>query len=157
MSRIVFDGNYHVYWLASSPANAAAPTVAEITAGVELTTWIPKDGFNPAVTNNRVTGGDLSTAFVDEAMGTWGSQLEITAYRDAVGANDTAYTTLTDFATGAIVVCPFAAKATSVKAYVWPDVQCGVRVPMQTAENALQKFVQNLAVRKQPNMNATVA
>jgi hypothetical protein len=157
MSRIVFDGNYHVYWLAASPANAAAPTVAEITAGVELTTYIPKDGFNPAVTNNRVTGGDLNGAFVDEAMGTWGSQLEVTAYRDSVGGSDTAYTTLTDFATGAIVVTPFAAKATGVKAYVWPDVQCGVRIPMQTAENALQKFTAQLAVRKTPNMNSTVA
>lgn len=157
MSRIVFDGNYHVYWLAASPANPAAPTVAEINAGVELTRLIPKDGFNPGVTNNRVTGGDLSTKFVDESMGTWSSALEITAYRDNVVANDTAYTTLSDFATGAIVVCPFAAKATGVKAMVWPDVECGVRIPMQTAENARQKFSSHLAVRAEPNMNATVA
>jgi hypothetical protein len=157
MARLVFDGNYHVYWLPASPANANAPTVAEINAGVELTAWIPKDGFNPGVANSRVDGGDLSTTFKDQSMGTWTSQLGVTAYRDSVGGSDTAYTTLSDFATGAIVVCPFAAKATGVKAYVWPDVQCGERVPMPTAENAKQKFTADIAVRAEPKMSATVA
>jgi hypothetical protein len=157
MSRIIFDGNYHVYWLAAPPANPSAPTVAEITAGIELTAMIPKDGFNPGVSNNRVSGGDLSTKFTDESMGTWSSQLEITAYLDSVTANNLAYNTLADFATGAIVVTPYAARATSVKALVWPDVECGVRVPMQTGENQRQKFTANLAVRAEPKMNATVA
>lgn len=157
MSRVVFDGNYHVYWLPASPANAAAPTTAEIAAGVDLTGFIPKDGFNPAVSNNRVTGGDLASRFVDESMGTWSSQLEVTAYLDSVAGSNTAWNTLTDFGTGAIVVAPYAAAAVGVKAMVWPDVELGVRQPMQTGENTRQKFTQSVAVRKQPNMNATIA
>jgi hypothetical protein len=157
MSRIVFDGNYHVYWLASAPANAAAPTMAELNAGVDITGFIPKDGFNPGVTNNRVTGGDLSTRFTDESMGTWSSQLEITAYRDSVNSSDTAFNTLTDFAAGAIVVCPFEAKVAGANAMTWPDVELGLRKPMQTAENTRQKFSVDVAVRREPNMDATVA
>lgn len=157
MSRVVFDGNYHVHWLAAPPANPAAPTVAELTAGVELTAYIPKDGFNPNVSNSRVTGGDLASKFVDESMGTYNSQLTITAYLDNVTADNTAWNTLTDGATGAIVVCPYAAAAPAVKAMVWPDVELGVRQPMQTGENTRQKFTQDVAVREAPNMNATVA
>lgn len=157
MSRVVFDGNYHVYWLAAPPANPAAPTTAEITAGVDLTAYIPKDGFNPAVSNNRVSGGDLASKFTDESMGTWTSQLAITAYLDSVAGSNTAWNTLTDFATGAIVVCPFAAAATGVKSMVWPDVELGQRIPMQTGENTRQKFQADVAVRKQPNMAATIA
>jgi hypothetical protein len=157
MSRIVFDGNYHVYWLAASPANAAAPTMAELNAGVDITGFVPKDGFNPGVSNSRVTGGDLAGKFVDEGMGTWSSQLEITAYLDSVIGSDTAYNTLTDFATGAIVVTPYAVKAAGQRAYVWPDVELGVRKPMQTGENTRQKFSVDVAVRKQPNMAALVA
>ncbi|MCW2498275.1 hypothetical protein [Jatrophihabitans sp.] len=157
MSRVVFDGQYHVYWLAASPANPSAPTVAEISAGVELTAFTPKDGFNPNVTNNKVSGGDLSTRFMDESMGTWASSLELTMYLDNVTASNTAWNTLTDFATGAIVVCPYAAAATAVKAMVWPDVELGVRRPMQTGENTRQKFSVDAAVRKEPKLNATVA
>lgn len=157
MSRVVFDGNYHVYWLAAPPANPNAPTMAEINAGVEITKFIPKDGFNPAVTNSRVEGGDLGTKFKDESMGTWASQLAITAYRDSVPANDTAWTTLTDFAIGAIIVTPFAAKAVGVKAMVWPDVELGQRIPMQTGENTRQKFQAEAAVRAEPMMSATIA
>lgn len=157
MSRIVFDGNYHVYWLAAPPANPAAPTTTEISTGVDLTPFVPKDGFNPGVTNNRVTGGDLSTKFTDESMGTWSSQLAVTAYLDSVSGSNTAYTTLVAGATGALVVTPFAAAATGVKAYVWPDVECGQPVPMQTAENTRQKFTADMAVRKAPVFNAAVA
>lgn len=158
MSRVVFDGNYHVYWLDTPPAAPAAPTTAEITAGTDITAWIPKDGFNPNVSNNRVTGGDLSSQFIDESMGTYSSQLSITTYLDdETGANLGFDTLGVAGATGALVVCPFGPAAAAAPAYVWPDVEIGHPNLMQTGENTRQKFTADLAVRKEPNFHAAVA
>lgn len=157
MSRLVFDGNYHVYWLDAAPASKTAPTTAEIAAGTDLTAFIPKNGFNPAVKNNRVTGGDLSTTFTDESMGTYTSQLVVTAYLDDGNSADTAWDTFTKGATGCLIVTPYAAAATGVKAYVWPDVEAGQRTLMQTAENTRQTFQAEFAVRAEPTFDAAVA
>lgn len=155
MSRFVFDGKYKVYFVPATIANPASPSLAAMLAGTDLTPFIPKDGFNPGVTNNRVTGGALDTTFVDESMGTYSSQLAITAYKD--DTTDTAYDTIgVQGATGAIVVVPNGPAAVGSKAYVWPDVEFGQPVPMQTAENTRQKFVADLACRKAPNFHAVV-
>ena len=90
MARLVFDGNYKVYWLDTAPADSSAPTVAEITAGTDLTSFIPKDGFKSGVSNNRVSGGSLDERFMDESMGTWSSQLSIDFFLDKVTADNTA-------------------------------------------------------------------
>ena len=155
MARIVFDGKYDVFWLPASISNAAAPSLAAMNAGTKLTSFVPKDGFNPGVSNSRVTGGDLSTTFTDESMGTYTSQLTITAYKD--GTTDTAYDVIgVPGATGAIVAIPNGPAAVGVKALVWPDVEVGQPIPMQTAENTQQKFTVDVAVRKTPNFRAIV-
>lgn len=155
MARLVFDGNYEVFYVPGGIANAASPSLAAVQAGTNLTGFIPKDGFNPGVTNNRVTGGDLGSTFTDESMGTWGSQLAITAYHDDV--SDVAYDTIgVQGVTGAIVVVPNGPAQVGSKCYVWGDVEFGQPVPMQTAENAQQKFTADVAVRKAPNMHAVM-
>lgn len=159
MARLVFDENYKVYWLDTAPASTAAPTVAELTAGTDLTDFIPKDGFKPGVTNNRVSGGSLNDAFLDESMGTWQSQLTVDYYLDKVTASNTAHDTLgTRGTTGAIVAVWDGAGATAGgKAFVWPDVEAGQPIPMDTAENARQKATAEFAVRQAPEFSAVVA
>lgn len=157
MSRLVYDGNYHAYWLDAAPASATAPTMAEITAGTDITVFLTKDGFNPNVTNNRVTGGDLSTKFTDQSMGTWTAEGSLTFYLDAASGGNTAWDTLGDFATGCLIITPFAAAASGGSAYVFPDVELGVRAIQQTAENARQKATVNFACRQEPALDATVA
>lgn len=157
MARLVFDGNYHVYWLDTPPADKHAPTVAEIAAGTELTPFIPKDGFDPGVNNNRVTGGDLSTTFTDESMGTYTSQLKVDFYLEKPPGANTAKDTLVKGATGAIVVCWAGAAAATEPCYVWPEVECGQQIPIKTGENARQKMTADIAVGAEPDMDATVA
>ncbi len=156
MSRIVFEENFHVYWLDTSPVNPAAPTVAEITAGTEITAFIPKDGFSPGTSNSRVAAGDLSTGFDAEIMGSHGAQLSVTAYMD-----DTANTAYDTFgvrgATGAIVACWKAASAVSEPCFVWPDIEAGSPVLPNTAANERQTFTAEFAVRAEPNYHAAVA
>jgi hypothetical protein len=156
MARLVFDGNFDVYYLPAAIANAAAPSLAACLAGTELTGWTPKDGFNPGVTNNRVPGGDLSSTFNDESMGTWSSQLTITLYKD--DTNDVAFDTVGVYgATGAIVAVPKGPAQVGTKCYVWPDVEFGQPAPMAPTENAKQKFTIDVACRQAPNFHAVMA
>jgi hypothetical protein len=156
MARIVFDGNFKVFWLDTAPGDAAAPTVAEITAGTDITSFVPKDGFKLGVSNNRVSGGSLDESFLDESMGTWTSALAVDAYLD--DTTNTAYETIgVRGATGAIVAIPVGGNVATKKAYVWPDVEAGTPIPMDTAENARQKFTAEFAVRQAPELHATIA
>ena len=156
MARIVFDGNFKVFWLATPPANAAAPTTAEVTAGTDLTSFIPKDGFKVGMSNNRVQGGSLDETFLDESMGTWTSQLSVDAYKD--DTTDTAFTTIgVRGTTGAFVAVPHGGNVTGSKCYVWPDVEAGSPILADTAENARQKFTAEFAVRQSPNLHAAIA
>ncbi len=155
MSRLVFDGKYVVYFLPAAIGSPAAPSLAACAAGTNLTAWIPKNGFNPAVTNNRVVGGDLSNLFDDESMGTWSSKMTIECFHD--DTTDTAYNTIGVLGTtGAIVVVENGPAAVGSNARVWPDVQFGQPIPMQTAANTQQKFTADVAVRKPPNFHAVM-
>jgi hypothetical protein len=158
MARLVFDGNYKVYWLDTAVTAAAAPTVAEITAGTDITAFVPKDGFKPGVSNNRVSGGSIDELFLDESMGTWSSQLSIDYYLDAITANNTAHDTFVQGATGAVVaIWDGGGNVAGSKAYVWPDVECGQPIPLDSAENARQKATVEIAVREAPSFHAVVA
>jgi hypothetical protein len=158
MARLVFDGNYLVAFLDTAPADVDAPTVAEITAGTDLTHFIPKDGFKSGVSNNRVSGGSLDESFMDESMGTWTSQLSIDYYLDKVTASNTADDTFVRGTSGAVVaIWDGGGNAAGSKCYVWPDVECGTPVPADTAENARQKKTAEFAVREEPSFNAVVA
>jgi hypothetical protein len=160
MPRIVFEENYEVYWLDAAPADPAAPTVAELTAGDDITSYIPKDGFAPGVSNNRVAAGDLSTAFDAEIMGSHGAQLSVTAFLD-----DTTNTAFDTFgvrgATGAFVaIWDGGGAAAGSKAFVWPYVEAGSPTLPTTAANERQTFTADFAVGgdgTEPEYHATVA
>jgi hypothetical protein len=159
MSRLVFDGNYAVFWLDVTPADPSHPTVAELTAGTELTDFIPKDGFKPGASNNRVSGGSLADTFMDESMGTWNSQLSVDYYLDKVTASNTAHDTIgVRGATGALVaVWDGGGNAAGSKCYSWPDLEAGQPIPANSAENARQKSTAEFAVRQAPDFHAVVA
>lgn len=155
MSRLPFDGKYKVYWLDTAPADPTAPTVAEITAGTDMTSFIPKDGFKSGMSNNRISGGSLDELFMDESMGTWSSQLSIDFYLD--DTTNTAHDTFVQGATGAVVaIWDGGGNVAGSKCFVWPDVECGQPVIADTAENARQKATAEFAVRQAPEPAATV-
>lgn len=158
MARLVFDSNYKVYKLAAAPADTSAPTTAEISAGTDITSFIPKDGFKSGVSNNRVSGGSLNELFMDESMGTWSSQLSVDYYLDKVTANNTAHSTIgVQGATGAIVaVWDGGGNVNGSKCYVWPDIEAGCPVIADTAENARQKATAEFAVRREPDFHAVI-
>lgn len=153
----VYEGQFQVHFV-PAVADKDAPTVAEITAGDDLTAYIPKNGWTPNVRNNRVDGSSLAETFDSETMGSNGAQLSVTFKRN--DPDDTAWTTLNaQGTTGFFVVLPLngsAAPAASDEAEVWP-VETGLPVVQNTAANQQQRFVVDCAVTSAPSLTAVVA
>lgn len=148
MARLVFEENYEVYWGDTAPADPAAPTIAEVTAMTNVTSQIPKDGFAPGVSNNRVPAGDLSTAFDGELMGSWGSQLAVTAFLDKITANNVAFDSFgVRGATGCfLVIWDGNGNAAGSKTFCWPYVETGTPSLPTPAANERQTFTAECAV-----------
>lgn len=161
MSRLVFEEKWQVHWLPTQPADPAAPTVDEIDAGTEITDFIPKDGIKLGVSNDRVDGGSIATAFKAESMGTYGAQVSITAFHD--DDTDTAWDLFKERLTeGALVILPYVGNdgtpAAGDRAIVFPDLETGIPVPMDPATNERQKFTVDFATTTRvPELDATVA
>ena len=159
MARIVFEEKYKVIF-APTVASVSAPTVANLTAGEDLTAFVPKDGVQPGVGNNRVSTAAIDTKFDSEIMGSWGSQLAITFFKDDTA--DDAWDALPRGTTGYIVILPFGgsgvagAPAASDPAYVWP-VESGAPNLPQSAANERQTFTIEFAVTDEPSFTASVA
>ena len=60
MADIVGDGMVRVAWV-TTISNTAAPTVAELNAGVDLTTWITPDGHAWATAEAEVDNSALNS------------------------------------------------------------------------------------------------
>lgn len=156
MARYPFEEFTRV-WLVPSIANIAAPTVAEINAGVDVTCFLTKDGLNPGGSTNKVDQGSLCSHVDGETIGTVKYDMTLKGYRDAAG--DT-FWDLVDWAEAtSVVVRRGVAFATAVAAAQKVEVykgQTGEPVPMASAANANQTFEVSVAVAS-ANLKAVVA
>lgn len=145
MARLAFEENYAVMWV-PVVAVLAAPTVAELAAGTDVTDFIPKDGFNPGASNNTIDIGHLGTAYDATEIGSYGHSLSVTFFKDDV--DDAAWDLFTRGARGHLVVSPFsnAPVATDV-VYVF---KCAAQEPQlpSTAANTRQTFTVEFAVQE---------
>ena len=145
MARLVFEENYKILWSATPPADPASITQAEVTAAVDVTSFITKDGFAPGITNNRVAVGDLSTSFDGELMGSHGAQLAVTYYMD--DATNTAFETFgTRGTTGAFIVAWTGDTTAAAPCFVYPYVEAGSPSLPTTAANERQTATTEFAV-----------
>lgn len=146
-----------VYWIVTI-ANRTAPTVAEFTAGTNLTSLVPVDGVNVGGTRNNASQAMLGGAFVTEEPGTWGTSMEVTFVRDS--SSDTAW----DLFAGAYKTVGHLALrragsgviAAGNKVEVYP-VSTHEPQMLASAENEYAKFTVTYAVTAQPSLEATVA
>jgi len=157
MPAQVSEGRTNVYW-ATAVANKAAPTVAEITAAVALTTFITKSGVQTPITTNNVDSAMISETFDSQVTGSWGSEIELTMKRDNTA--DTAWNLCVYGTAGFLIIDRFRNSGTlpSVgnKVEVWP-AQMHQPAVVPPAANTLVTFVEKFAVTSQPNLSATVA
>jgi hypothetical protein len=156
-NRLVYEGRTNVYWLTTC-ANIAAPTAAEITAGVALTTFTAKDGVAVNTTTNNVDSATIAEIFDAQDVGSWGAELELTLFRDATA--DTAWNLCVYGTAGFVVLDRFRVSGVlpiaTNKVEVWP-AKMHQPTPENSAANTLQRFVEKFAITSTPNLKATVA
>src|SRR5688572_3247170 len=94
MGKVASEGNVKLYYLATV-ASVAAPTAANITAGTNLTPYLPTSGLNIDPTQNNASIPMMDDGFVIEAIGTESVGITLTLTRDETTADDDAWTLFT--------------------------------------------------------------
>ena len=144
-----------VYWL-PTVVNQLAPTVAEITAGKNLTTQIPVDGVEKGGSANNASQAMLGDAFIGEEPGTWGRTLTITFMLDrALTAADNPWEIFDYRTEGFLLFSPTGAIIATTKVEVW-HVKAHERLGLASAENEYQKFTITYAVTEAPKLDAVI-
>ncbi|CBG73140.1 hypothetical protein SCAB_61191 [Streptomyces scabiei 87.22] len=159
MSDVINDGKTRVYWV-TTIANIAAPTVAELNAGLNFTERITPDGLNIPAETADVDNSSLASTFTTNRAGRRSFSPEVTFKRGDNPTDDLPWTTLPYQTTGYLVVRRILAYTTAwaaaQKCEVYP-VECGERNSIPPAPNEVAKFTSQMKLRAEPNTDATVA
>ena len=148
--------NKKVYLVfATTIANIAAPTVAELTGGTNLTNLLVT--IDASTRGNVVATPTLDTTFETSIAGTVTASFTAEFYRDDISANDKAWTTLPRGTNGFFVISRMSPTvAATNKVEVWP-VQVISRTAIALANNDSQRMSIECAVYAEPNEAAVVA
>lgn len=154
MSRTVYEGKNKVYFLPAC-TDTEAPTLAEISAGKNLTRFVSKDGISVPNTQNMVDSATIEDVYDAQQVGSWGGgPLVLTMFRDDDDETDS-YDLITYGLEGFILISRFGPAITGAKVEVWP-VEAHEPTMMQSAANEMQKFNAAFAVTAEPAMRAEV-
>lgn len=158
MARYAHDGNTKVAYVATI-ADTSAPTVAELDAGTELSSFIPKDGLTVPAEQNNVPDDALADTFDGQIPGTFGGVISGTMKRD--NDTDTAWDLIEHGLEGYIVVRRGSASsdawAESDEVEVYPGA-FHEPVMQQTATNVQARFSYSFPVSSPgPELKAVVA
>lgn len=159
MADIVADAKTRVSWV-TTISNIAAPTTAELNAGILLQSTITADGLaglQPETTTIPTTS--LASKFGTARNGrTNFDQINLTFKKQ--DATDTIYNTLIKGTAGYLVVRNSVDEATAwtaaQKCRVYP-MECGETAWMDPEENSLERYMIPMTVTSDPNQRATVA
>lgn len=160
MARFIPDGTLQVH-VVSSIANRAAPTLAEINAGTEVTGFLRS--LSTPLEGSIVDVSDASSKYNKTAPGTYGGQ-QVTAefYRDDTQANDTVWNLLPRGTDTHLVISrrggTGADGALQLGDYVdtW-HVQVVTRNPADYSRNEPTGFTVAFSVPDEPNEDVAVA
>jgi len=159
---LVHDGNYLVSFV-DLIANIGAPTVAELTAGLELECQITPDGLGREASDETVDTSRLCSVFTTMKQGRTSFEVSVTLVRldEAVaGVVDTAYATLVKRKLGYLVVRDNLPATTAWAAgqdvEVFP-VECGTRSKANPAANEQMTFTVPMTVYADPDIASVVA
>jgi hypothetical protein len=132
----------------------AAPTAAEITAGTNLTPFLPTTGLGVEWTQNNASIDMLDESFTAEVIGTEAASVTITFTRD--DTTDTLWDLFTRGLNGFLLISRFGAPAAGDDVEVYP-CQAHRPVPLTPATNEFQQARVALAVHDTPDLEAVVA
>ncbi|TXS35355.1 hypothetical protein EAO77_36890 [Streptomyces sp. t39] len=156
---LISDGKTRVAW-ASSLANLAAPSLAELGAAQELTDRITPDGLKIDPSTADVDTGSLASKFDTKEVGRVGYETELTFKRGTTTQEDWPYQNLTYGVHGVLIVRRGIDVETAwtagqqVETY---PVVCGERANVSPAANEVMKFNSPIKVYAPPATDAVVA
>ena len=159
MADVFSDGNTRVSYVAAI-SNIAAPTVAELNAGILLQSYITADGLMGfEASTAEVDTTSLASTFNTKNLGR--DEFSGTGLRlKKQTGTDTVYDTLTRGTAGHIVIRRGVTETTAwtiaQKAEVYPIV-CGQIKFLAPEANSVQKYEVPTPVTSAPNLRATVA
>ena len=157
MTRIIPNENTFLAFLTTLASTTLVPTVAEITAGVDLTKFMM--GINASSTGNVVPTPSFDSLFETSIIGTSQATFSGDFYRDDLV--DTAWNTLVRKSKGFFVLSRFGGTGVKAKPIitnrveVWP-VTIVSRTAANMANNGVQTFSVTAAINVEPNENAVI-
>lgn len=159
---LISDGFFRVVFC-DTLTSKAAPTVAELNAGLPLESQLTPNGLKTDISDEMVDTSRLSSTFSSERIGRSKPSIELTLVRldeGIVGVVDAAYNTLVKRKLGYLVVRDNlpgdVAWGAGQKVRVY-RVECGTRQNSQAAANEQQTFVLPMATPEAPDLYAVVA
>lgn len=159
MADVISDGMTRVYWVPSI-ANIAAPTVAELDAGIALTSLITDDGMEGwEAESARVPNTSLASTTDTERIGRDKLANPMLRFK-AQSGSDTVKTTLTRTTLGYIAIRRLLAETTAwtaaQNAQITP-VECGRRKDLKPEPNTMARYEIPFANHTAPSFDAVVA
>jgi hypothetical protein len=155
MARLIPNERSKIHFV-PTVANLAAPTVAQIIAGVDLTGFLVT--FDASTSGNTIPTPSFDSLFETSISGTVSATFTAEFYRD--DANDLAWETLPRGTNGFFVVSRFGWSGANPVAgddcEVWP-VRITTRSAMALTNNESQRMMLEAAIPVEPNENAVVA
>lgn len=155
MAKTTSEKKVKVYFL-PTVASKAAPTVANITGGTNITPQLPTTGVAVEWTQNNASIPMLDEAFTAEQIGTEAAAITLTFTRDETDADDDAWNLFERGLTGYLLISRFGTPAATSRVEVYP-ITSHRPVPLAPAENEFQQARVQLAVHDTPDLNAVVA
>lgn len=155
MAKLTSEGNVKVHYL-PAVVDKDAPTLAEITAGTNLTPFLPTAGVGVDWTQNNSSTPMLDESFTSESVGTESAAIELTFVRHELDADDDAWNLFVRGTNAFLLIARKGVPVATDKVEVYP-IQCHRPVPLPPAENEDQQAKVALAVNDTPSMNAVVA
>lgn len=158
MADIISDGYVKVGWV-TTLSSLTSPTATQITAGVDLESFLTPDGLGIELGDEAVDTSALNSTFSTEKAGRGTVSIELT-FKDQGQANPPWSTFATRGTAGYLVVRTGVAATTDWAASQKVDVYSVVyadRKPLAPAANEVAKFSIQLFSTADPSIAVTVA
>jgi hypothetical protein len=152
MPRTTFEP-MRVFFL-DTVSDLDGPTVAEITAGTELTSQLTVDGVGFSGNRNNASQAMLGDAYVAEEPGTWNVAGSLTFVRDDSGS--LAYDTFDYRTRGFLVFLNYGGEVEDGNLVDVYAVASHKPTPMASAENEYQKVEVQFAVSEAPHFDVPI-
>ena len=159
MADIIVDGKIRIFSVVTI-ANIAAPTTGELNAGLDLTPFVPPDGFKDwKLATQFVPNTKINSKFDTQRVGRAGIGNPSIVF-DKQLTGDTVFTTLvTNYVTNIVVrryLDYVTAFASAQLVQVWP-VEVGYRQDIDVAPNTLDQFEIFFGITSSPNISSVIA